>query len=197
MGNCLCLEEKEKKQDLKRDAKEDFKEDFKEDAKEDKKNETQHKEKKELSENSSTDLEKTDLQTYHLKNCTLNNTKNFSLCDREIYAKVLEVYDGDTITIAFYFSGDFYKKRCRIYGVDCPEIKTKNLQEKKAGYEAKKFVENLILEKIVKVVFTKKEDKYGRLLGIVYLDMAERLDLHIIKNGHGVPYFGGKKSVFK
>jgi hypothetical protein len=37
MGNCLCLEEKEKKQDLKRDAKEDFKEDFKEDAKEDKK----------------------------------------------------------------------------------------------------------------------------------------------------------------
>lgn len=126
-----------------------------------------------------------------LENCNMENTENFSLRGKSMKVKVLDVYDGDTITLAFKFERSFYKKRCRVYGVNCPEIKTKNKEEKKKGEEAREYLKKIVLGKILKVDF-EGEDKYGRLLGIVYVQ-NERLDLKLIREGYGVEYFGGKK----
>lgn len=107
---------------------------------------------------------------------------------------VKSVYDGDTITIIFPFNGNFYKESCRIYGIDTPEIRTKDLSEKERGMNAKHHVESLILNKNVYVDFMGRE-KYGRILAKVYMcdeDCTELSEL-LIKGGYGCVYYGGKK----
>ncbi len=115
-------------------------------------------------------------------------------------AKVVKVYDGDTITIAAFFNGGIHKFNVRIYGVDCAEIKGGTEESKAKAVEAKEFVENMILNKIINIDVLnnrsyggrKIREKYNRLLAICRykdLDIAEEL----IKNKLGVPYYGGTK----
>ncbi len=120
------------------------------------------------------------------------------------YATVIKVYDGDTITISAKHRGVMTSFRMRLYGVNCPELKGPTKQK---GTEAKNFVSRLILNKVVRVevlnnkIYDGKKvtEKYGRLIGNVYFgdDISENgginLTSHIIENGHGAPYFGGKK----
>lgn len=72
---------------------------------------------------------------YELNQLSIQNTKPFSLVGTASYVRVVNVYDGDTITIIFRFGSHFYHKRCRIYGIDTPEIRTKNNEEKQKGIE--------------------------------------------------------------
>jgi endonuclease YncB( thermonuclease family) len=130
-----------------------------------------------------------------LNKCNLENTKDFTLKGTTKKCKVIDVYDGDTVTLAFSFSGNFYKKRCRISGVDCPEIRTKNLKEKEYGLKAKEFTTTLLLNKLVIVSFV-GDDKYGRLLGKLYVDGKDVADIIII-SGNGYAYDGGKKTKFE
>lgn len=130
-----------------------------------------------------------------LQKANLENTPKFTMAGIKTRAKVIDVYDGDTITIAFPFAGGIFQKRCRIYGVDCAEIKTKNINEKALGLEAKQYICNITLGKIVNVEFDKNEDKYGRLLAIVIID-GNRLDKLLIQKGYGYEYFGEKKKIF-
>ena len=134
---------------------------------------------------------------YILEKKNIDNTEQFSLVGSSCYVRVIDVYDGDTITVIFRFGDKFYNKKCRIYGIDTPEIRTKNTEEKKAGYEAKEFLKNLILGKVIWAGF-EKEDKYGRLLATLWLDKEsnESIDRIMIRSGHGYTYDGGKKKEF-
>merc|ERR1719384_38722 len=68
-----------------------------------------------------------------LENVTLDNCKPFVAPIK--YAKVVKVYDGDTVTIvAPLFDGVISRFRVRLNGIDAPEIRTKDEWEKKAGY---------------------------------------------------------------
>ena len=65
---------------------------------------------------------------------------------------VIKVYDGDTITIASklpYLSSPLYRFSVRLNGIDCPEIKSKDENEKQCAQIAKKEMSDLILNKIV------------------------------------------------
>ena len=62
-----------------------------------------------------------------------NNTPLFSLNGKTFTAKVVDVYDGDTITVVFKVFNQYYKWNCRIMHVDTPEIKTKDKIEKERG----------------------------------------------------------------
>ena len=65
---------------------------------------------------------------------------------------VIKVYDGDTITIASklpYESSHLYRFSVRLNGIDCPEIKCKDENEKKCAQIAKKEISDLILNKVV------------------------------------------------
>lgn len=110
-------------------------------------------------------------------------------------AHVKKVLDGDTIDLLIdvgfnmHFSG-----RVRLYGVNTPESRTSNPQEKIAGLAAKEFVENWI-EENNHIVFIKtikdKNEKYGRLLAEVYnQDKTKCLNVEIVNAGLAKSYYG-------
>jgi micrococcal nuclease len=87
------------------------------------------------------------------------------------------------------------KYSTRIYGIDTPEIRTRDDEEKKKGYEARDFLRSYILDQVVKVELL-NFDKYGRLLANVYTDINgtdKNVADMMISQGHAKPYFGGTK----
>jgi micrococcal nuclease len=125
----------------------------------------------------------------NLVDCTYANTPVFNFKDKEFEAKCVKVYDGDTVTMAFMVFGEYYKFNIRMYGYDSPELKSE-LDAAKA-LEAREFLAATILDKTV-LLKCGKYDKYGRVLGIVYLNGVD-INSTMISNGHGKPYYGGKK----
>jgi len=108
--------------------------------------------------------------------------------------QVIKVYDGDTITIASklpYDASPLYRLSVRLNGIDCPEIKSKDADEKKVAKDARDALSNLIYGKQIRLENVQTE-KYGRILADVYLD-----DTHInnwlITNRYAVAYDGGTK----
>lgn len=115
------------------------------------------------------------------------------------YGKVVKVYDGDTVTIVtLLFNGDvspkfkLYKFNVRILGIDTPELKTKNIDEKELGIKAKNALSDLILDKVVKLENV-SYDKYGRILCNVLLDNVN-VSEWLVSNNHAVVYNGGAKT---
>jgi endonuclease YncB( thermonuclease family) len=107
---------------------------------------------------------------------------------------VIKVYDGDTITIASklpYTSSPLYRFSVRLNGIDCPEIKGKDENEKQCAQIAKEEMSNLILNKIVTLKNIRTE-KYGRILADVYIDELH-LNNHLIQKRLAVVYDGGIK----
>lgn len=130
-----------------------------------------------------------------LNNINPDDIPKFSFDGISTYAKVTRVYDGDTITIIFPFKNEFIKYSCRIYGIDTPEIRTRDDEEKKRGYAARDFLKSFIENEIVKIDLL-KFDKYGRLLAIVYVDINgtyTNINNLMIQHNHAKPYFGGTK----
>jgi len=116
--------------------------------------------------------------------------------------KLDRVIDGDTIDaiidLGFNVS---IKKRVRFSGVNTPESRTRDLEEKARGLAAKDRVKQL-LEGTNNIQLTSHGvGKYGRCLGELYIDMVdgkENLTLVsvnelLIKEGHAVEYHGGKR----
>jgi len=132
-----------------------------------------------------------------LELASLENTPEFCLNGMKCNCKVLDIYDGDTITLAFIFHNNIYKKRCRIEGVDCAEIKSKNKEEKEIANKCKKFLTELVLNKLVFVEFSSKNDKYGRLLAKIYLLNGESLTDILINSNFGYAYNGKTKLDFE
>jgi len=109
--------------------------------------------------------------------------------------RVIKVYDGDTITIVAklpYKESPLYKFSVRLNGIDCPEIKGENDDEKQCAQLAKKELEGLILNKQINLKNLATE-KYGRILADVYLDDLH-LNKHMIDKRFAVCYDGGKKN---
>lgn len=110
-------------------------------------------------------------------------------------AKVIEIYDGDSCTIAMWVGFQRYSFKLRLFGIDTPELRTKNTAEKEAGYKAKDYLCGLILGKKVNIVFAEKEEKFGRLLGTIYLK-GKNINQMMVTAGHAKEYFGGKKEEY-
>lgn len=110
-------------------------------------------------------------------------------------AKVLKVIDGDTIDVQIDLGFNiFIKERIRLFGINTPETRTKNLEEKKKGLEAKKFVQDEIGNKEITVEIF-KQGKFGRYLANIYYgkDFFLNLNDELINLGMAVSYFGGKR----
>ena len=109
-------------------------------------------------------------------------------------AEVLSVYDGDTITVMLDLGmGITRKAKCRLLGVDTPEIRTKSAAEKKAGYTARDRVRELILGKTVRLHSVAKPDKYGRLLVKVWVHDGSCVNDLLIDEGLARQYDGGTR----
>jgi endonuclease YncB( thermonuclease family) len=113
--------------------------------------------------------------------------------------KVIKVYDCDTITIATKFpysttlpeSNIMYRFHVRLLGIDTPEMKTKNEDEKSIAHLAQKALSELILNKNVSLKNTSL-DKYGRILANVYFEGVE-LSQWATEKRFAVSYDGGTK----
>ena len=108
--------------------------------------------------------------------------------------KVIKVYDGDTITIASKMPFDqspYYRFSVRLKGIDCPEIRTKNAEEKQCAILIRDLLKDLLMDKIVTLKEVELE-KYGRILAVVYLDEVNLSDL-LCEKHMAVKYDGGTK----
>lgn len=108
-------------------------------------------------------------------------------------AKVISVYDGDTITCMLDLGFNIHvREKFRLYGIDTPEIKTKDIQEKKEGYRSKARLEELIKDKEIYIKVLKK-GKFGRWVSKIYLTEADMLidnsiNQLLIKEGLAKPF---------
>ena len=113
-----------------------------------------------------------------------------------------KVVDGDTIDVTIDLGFDLYKKeRVRIAGVDTPEKRTRDLEEKVLGIDAtnwmKEHLEETINgddELIIRTELKGGVGKYGRLLGWLYVgDDVVSLNEQMITEGYAWEYDGGTK----
>lgn len=130
---------------------------------------------------------------YKLRNISLDKVKFISLDGEVVLGRIIDVYDGDTFTCILPYEDGFYKFKCRLNGIDCPELRTNNPREKEEALKAKNFVVkymNLILR-----MECGKFDKYGRLLVNVLTEQGDLSKL-LIDRKLGVAYDGGTKKAF-
>lgn len=121
------------------------------------------------------------------------NTQIFSLNGKTFIAKVVDVYDGDTINVVFKLFNNYYKWKCRINNVDTPEIKTNDKIEKERAIFVRDKLKELLLNKTIILYCSEdNKDKYGRLL--VEFNVPEtniKIDEWLIKNNYA-RYYDGK-----
>ena len=112
--------------------------------------------------------------------------------------------DGDTIDVTIDLGFDLYKKeRVRVAGVDTPEKRTRNLEEKELGIDATYWLQEKLEgavagddDLIIRTELDGGVGKYGRLLGWLYVGDGEvSLNEQMIDEGYAHPYDGGTKDM--
>jgi endonuclease YncB( thermonuclease family) len=145
-------------------------------------------------------------------------TPVFSLNNLRTYARVVDVYDGDTLHAVIPTFGSFFKFSIRLYGIDACEMKSHNAANKELAIRARNRVIELITNKDFSMLKNKKEvdmifekdvylvwlhclemDKYGRVLAKIYAsEQAEResglsFSEILLAEKLAYPYFGETK----
>ena len=111
----------------------------------------------------------------------------------EVPARVVSVYDGDTVRVeAAMWPGLIWKGSVRVDGVDTPEIRGKCEAEKAQARAARDFVRARI-GKQVTLVDVKKGKYAGRVVARIRLADGSDLTELLIQQDHGRPYEGGRR----
>lgn len=136
--------------------------------------------------------------------------KKFTYDGMVIKAKMVDIYDGDTLTLVFRYRGQLQQHSCRMLGYDSPEMKPPKSNpdreaEMAAAREARQALKDLLEKHTVLKVECGKFDKYGRilvtlyvpdrtgLLGLVGCGGSINVNQWMVDSGYGVPYDGGTK----
>jgi len=128
----------------------------------------------------------------------------FSFAGQRFLAKIVDYYDGDTVTVAFEFNGRLIQYKARLVGYDSPEMKPlktnpNRLAEKAAAAAARAALIGKVQGGLV-YIECGEFDKYGRILVTAFLrageENGENINEWMVAQGHGTPYDGGKKTVF-
>ena len=112
-----------------------------------------------------------------------DSLQEWSLNGKSFYTKILDIYDGDTVTICIKINDAYHRMNCRLFGLDTPELRSNNEEEKIAAKKARCHLIHLITSQTMNPDCTRKEvrdicaqnqqifwiecysfDKYGRLL---------------------------------
>tara|TARA_Y100000389_G_C17241680_1_gene403446 strand:- start:77 stop:502 length:426 start_codon:yes stop_codon:yes gene_type:complete len=120
--------------------------------------------------------------------------EKFSLEGLNTRALITSVYDGDSVHAVFPFADKMYRWVCRLDGIDTPEVRTKNEDEKRFGFYVRDALRERILYKEVDVSCG-EFDKYGRLLVVISMD-GENINSWLISKGYANVYDGGTKVPF-
>ena len=124
----------------------------------------------------------------------------------EYNVKITRVIDGDTVDGMVDLGFSVYRKiRIRLYGINTPESRTRDLEEKARGLKAKERLME-ILEANGNEVILKSHGigKFGRCLGELFCFncnesewddefIKQSINNQLVEEGHAVRYFGGKR----
>jgi len=119
----------------------------------------------------------------------------------EYRCKVVKIIDGDTVDvdIDLGFGVWMHKERIRLYGIDTPESRTRDLEEKKYGLAAKAFLTGMLDDPAGIILKTHKDatGKFGRILGELWRTTnyayQSRND-YMIEKHHAAAYMGQSKT---
>jgi micrococcal nuclease len=112
--------------------------------------------------------------------------------------KVAKVVDGDTIDVELDLGFNiFYAQRVRLAGIDTPESRTRDKKEKALGLESKQRLKD-VLDKahliVIKTELPDSSEKYGRILGWLFVDGAEKsVNEALVADGYAWGYLGDTK----
>jgi len=113
---------------------------------------------------------------------------------------ITKVVDGDTIDADIDLGFDIsLTKRIRLAGIDTPESRTRDLEEKALGLESKEWLKKTLEGAKDILIKTEKPDsteKYGRIIGHLFInDQETSLNNQMIAEGYALAYEGGKKDM--
>ena len=115
----------------------------------------------------------------------------------EYKCEVTRVVDGDTIDCVLDLGFSIlHKCRVRLYGIDTPESRTRNQDEKARGKLASKFLEDSInngKQVILRSELKDSKGKYGRVLGSIVVDDLD-INQAMVAQNLAVKYFGQSKA---
>ena len=109
-------------------------------------------------------------------------------------AKLRRIIDGDTLVCDVDLGFKVYiTQKVRLFGINTPESRTRNLEEKKRGLAAKERLSEIIVDDFF--LESHEMGKYGRCLGVLFADSSfeKSVNQQLIDEGHAVEYFGGKR----
>jgi micrococcal nuclease len=147
-----------------------------------------------------------------MENQTYDNTPRFTLKNKRYNAKILDIYDADTITVCIDLEGfSFVKINVRLYGIDTPELRG---SQKELGLTARNYLINTLTNIVIDDNNTRNDirnminkdthmievlfgdfDKYGRPLAIIYKDNININEM-LVKEGYAKEYDGGTKDAW-
>ncbi len=111
---------------------------------------------------------------------------------------VIKVYDGDTITIASrlpYIGSPLYRFSVRLNGIDAPEMKSKDDDERCAAKKVQQELSARILNKNI-ILKNVQLEKYGRVLAELYTEDGTNINDWLLEKGYVVKYDGGTKNTY-
>ena len=115
----------------------------------------------------------------------------------EYRATIRRVVDGDTVDVTLDLGFNIlYNSRIRLLGIDTPESRTRDLEEKARGLAAKDRVKELCPVGSSVILKTTKDGrgKFGRILGEIFVSgVVQSINQLLVEEGHAVEYDGGKK----
>jgi len=119
----------------------------------------------------------------------------------EYRCSVVKIIDGDTVDvdIDLGFGVWLKKERIRLYGIDTPESRTRDLEEKKYGLAAKEFLTKMLDDDggIILKTHRDAEGKFGRILGELWRTTEygdQSINQYLVDKHHAVRYYGQSKS---
>ena len=123
------------------------------------------------------------------------NTPMFNFRCGRIPAKCTKCYDGDTVHLCFKFRNQFDRHRCRLIGIDAPEMTSKNPAEKQEAIRARDALAAMILNHNI-TVECGETDLYGRPLVTIYRG-DQNVNQEMIRLGLAYEYNGKTKRSFE
>ena len=112
----------------------------------------------------------------------------------EYKCEIKRIVDGDTVDVVIDLGFDiFYKSRVRLYGIDTPESRTRDKDEKVRGLMSKAYLKEWLDKGDVVIKSHKdKKGKFGRVLGEMYV-AGRNINLMMVDDFHAVKYEGQSK----
>lgn len=142
-----------------------------------------------------------------------NSIPEWNLKGKHFYAKILDIYDGDTVTITIKINKQYYRINCRLHNIDTPELRSSEEDEKMAAKMARRHLIFLLTKKQLDLDVSRNDvrkccfeenpvfmvecgdfDKYGRLLINIFDNGGLDINKKMIEDGFAGEYDGKAKS---